>query len=115
MRHMKQAKRVDNGELVQGYYIFYAPYKRHVIYAPNDLNSNRWINYDVDPATVEDVAAKPKTNKWLEKSTEMLTYYCPHCNIKFGESCTCHNRIFEEPNYCPDCGQRLDWSGADGE
>lgn len=35
--------------------------------------------------------------------TKTFIYYCPVCNIS----------VDEDMNYCPECSQKLDWSGQD--
>lgn len=36
------------------------------------------------------------------------TAYCPRCRYSFEVD-------YESPNYCPDCGQALDWSNIEEE
>lgn len=100
-RHMKQAKRLDNGELVRGYYIhdegleidfskdeISNEFNRHCIYVNQD------DVYEVDPSTVEYVAVKPNLNDGRS--------YCANCNDDL-------TGIEKYIKYCPECGQRIDW------
>lgn len=36
------------------------------------------------------------------------TAYCPNCEHEFEVD-------YDTPDYCPNCGQALDWSGEDGK
>lgn len=47
--------------------------------------------------TVEEIQALKEKNV----AKEMETYYCPICRHYFEDG--------EVHNYCPDCGQKLDW------
>lgn len=109
-RHMKQARRVDNGKLVQGYYI--QGERGYILTEKNIYNMVVSIEYhcscrliEVDSATVEDVAIKPiKVNDLLHE------YNCPYCG-KAVKGISVHCIM----DYCANCGQRIDWSGEDGE
>ena len=85
------AKREENGELVQGYYL---PLRdRYFIYAEEMLE-------EIDPATLEPVTVKPVYKKeWANYNP-----YCPNCDILIVA-------VHPKYKYCPNsCGQRLDWS-----
>ena len=46
----------------------------------------------------------PNNDTYLSYHT---TYACPNCNCKL------HLDWHEKRNYCPECGQKLDWSDND--
>ena len=36
-----------------------------------------------------------------------MTFNCPNCNLEY------YVTDYEDFNYCPNCGQKIDWSEAD--
>lgn len=104
-RHMKQARRADNGEMVEGYF-FYMQYDCCDIpcIATEPLSANDYSEiyshcyYIVDPATIEDVPVKP-----IYEKTLVGDYRCPNCNAAFIEAAGI-------TPYCGNCGQRLNIS-----
>lgn len=72
-----------------------------------------WLNIRDEQIRADE---RRKIAGWLEKQIKMKPYmesdgdadghpvwdyYCPTCNYAFEE---------EQPNYCPECGQRIDWT-----
>lgn len=98
-RHMKQGRRVDNGEICRGYLAKSSP---DLNYADIIVIDGEWFANDfgmvmghrekIDPASVEDVAVEP-----IEDSLTQ-SYQCPNCEAGI----TCEN-------YCYNCGQRIGW------
>lgn len=95
-RHMKQAKWIAKDEMVRGYlfYMHYdtvaTPYMAIEPLTANDYGEISSFCYcEIDPATVEDVAAMPLTGD-----------VCPNCLKVF----------YRNYNYCPCCGQRIEWN-----
>lgn len=101
---MKQARRVDNGKVVQGYYsVCIEPMDEPVLlHYVTDIENNSVI---VDPATVEDVPVKPNRDGWI--------WTCPNCN--FALALRHDGKVRTNKKHCPECGQRIDWSGENGE
>lgn len=102
-RHMKQARRCDNGEMVQGNIITEGSkmyIKTPSVCARSSMDSKINDNFvgfyahRVYPATVEDVEVKPVIG-------ENGNIYCPNCKNKIG--------AFRGRNYCPGCGMRILW------
>jgi len=103
-RFMVTAIDCVTGEKVKGYYLTNTSglTKRHTLYEPTDLSTKTaeelsYNYHSIDPATVEPVAVKVrKFASGIEKRA------CPNCEkFLFCE--------LYEWNYCPNCGQRLDW------
>ena len=42
-----------------------------------------------------------ESDGYCPDGNEVWDYYCPACNYDFDE---------DQPNYCPVCGQKIDWS-----
>lgn len=123
-RHMKQAKRLDNGELAIGYLAKSRPYldKPDCIvvdgeWFENDLGLVAEHREQIDPDTVEDVAVKPIRVKWeFAQRDGQYRHFCPNCEpecrvVKDENKLEHCLNVFGQPNYCPWCGQRIDWSG----
>lgn len=105
-RHMKQARRVDNGEMVRGDLINLHDGRKYIIdnrfgacidNVGNFINTEAPFVNQVDPATVEDVPVKPK-----RETTLVGDYRCPNCNAAFIDG-------MGTTPYCGNCGQRLLW------
>lgn len=86
---------------------------------PIDIRSTREDDIHTLYATAQGMAInaleKQIPKKPLDKQTPVITWaICPVCkgerNMRGGKA----NRIFKSNEYCPDCGQRLDWSDTDG-
>lgn len=95
-RHIKQAKRLDTGETVQGYYCFIGHIGKEKHYIIPDYAS-AFYGLEVKLETVEDIPVKPTKGKYGE-------YHCPNCHlVLFNETKTLGY------DYCADCGQCLSW------
>ena len=104
-RYLFRGKRLDSRKLVQGYLVnkgfvsgSYSDYGTYIIYHSSGYE------WDVDPQTIEPVAVKVLTLRSNENHT-MFDGRCPNCLKRIGYYST-----HLLPNYCSDCGQRLDWS-----
>ena len=100
-RFMVTGKRVDNGKTVTGY-LSKSRYqgKGELVPCIDYEESGVMISSCVDPKSVEPVAAKLKDYyMWGVRHGGN----CPNCNAKIDA----HNAA--SPNYCYECGQRLDW------
>ena len=120
-KHLVQGKRIDNGEMVCGYYTYVTEFGAKGLRKPKIVAQGDYgvIGFEVDPATVEPVAAKVTAKvETIDLSNNQLgtrienynTYYCPSCN----EVLTGITHI-KNYNYCHGCGQRLDWTEAQDE
>lgn len=106
-RFMVQGKRLDNGEMVQGYYCIVEHDEEPIaIIVPTAISAHYKRNIvcgdvPVDPATVEPVAVK------LHKS-DAGSSICPNCGRFIMQYEQSHGNI--AIRYCKWCGQRLDWT-----
>ena len=69
------------------------------------------INLKSMKAAVDALERMIPTQPYMESDgfadgSEVWEYYCPMCNYAFEEN------VF---NYCPRCGQKIDWSPRDEE
>jgi hypothetical protein len=125
-RCMVRGKRTDNGEWICGNLVtglFFTrethediPYILTVDSIDYDCFEDLTEDfgyYQVDPETVEPVAVAPKRMTKDENGRTLRCYFCPNCDAALGNECDCHGKKFIETNYCPECGQRLDWSEAE--
>ena len=114
-RAMWQGKRLDNGEMVTGYYVYTSGDDKHWILKLNEFKR------EVDPATVEPVAVKVEVERqrirWggdVFNKCDRESYGCPNCNNTISRQVFHKDKAVEmiacKPRYCGRCGQRLDWS-----
>ncbi|MDR1693377.1 MAG: hypothetical protein LBR72_08470 [Oscillospiraceae bacterium] len=97
-RYMVTGKRLDNGEPVTGFYLELNGEKMGERSIRSCILDNIGRTLDIDFATVEPVAVPVV----LERS--LLGYYCcPNCRKVL------YVAAMGRTNYCPSCGQRLDW------
>lgn len=103
--YMYEAERVDNGEIIIGYYvkITNGSKTKHLIYtgrAEIEIDDEFFPDwYEINPETLCTIilAVKPiKVDKKL--------YACPNC------SCV-YNPFGQAYEYCPHCGTALSWEG----
>lgn len=60
---------------------------------------------------LQELVDKATPKKPLDIQTSVVKWgICPVCKGKINEFRGKPNRILESSNYCPDCGQALDWS-----
>lgn len=107
-RHMKQSKRIDNGETIVGGYYQMGTCAVIFTYGYEENGRHNSFIIGVGPSTVEDVAVKPIYD-------DSYGYRCPNCNAWFyqvSESQIKHGRYENTTPYCGDCGQRIDWQSC---
>ena len=101
-RYLFRAKRKDNGGWIEGCLAQY-PSGRCRIFQTSSNGEGAAIKgmFEVDPETVEPVAAK------LEK--DKGHYKCPNCGVYFAYAYKEDEQWEGTTPYCGNCGQRLDW------
>ena len=109
-RYMFRGKRIDNGEWVTGYYVNSAG--RSLIFPFGAKNI--FDRFKVDPATIEPVAVKITKRLCSEGDADAAhTYFyyinCPNCRFYLYDTSGDYSEKYLNCEYCPDCGQRLDW------
>lgn len=112
-RYQVSAIAISTGDMVTGY-LSYDGIGDAVIESVNSLGV--WERrYKIDPSTIEPVMAKPIRVKWEFAWKEgQYRHFCPSCESDCAvvndesklEYCLEH---FGQPDYCPWCGQALDW------
>lgn len=61
--------------------------------------------------TAIEALEKQIPKKPLDKQTPVITWaICPACKGEKNTLGRKANRVFKSNEYCPDCGQKLDWS-----
>lgn len=64
---------------------------------------------DID--LIEKIVKKAIPMKPIDIQTPVVTWgLCPVCKGEYRKLGKKPNRVFLSDKYCPDCGQRLDWS-----
>ena len=114
-RNMFRARRLDNGEWVQGYYYplfalecnltYIEDYEEDIIvnFSKKENGKIHAISTPIDPATLEPVPMKP-----IPKNSHSMAgagdewWECPNCGNNEIGCC--------QFDYCYNCGQRLDWN-----
>lgn len=104
-RYMVEGKRLDNGEMIKGYYVHdkgleidlsldepSTNYETHLIYVNTD------DCYEVDPTTIQPVAVKPIIKRIFDGTKEFNYEHCPNCETGI---------INKKYKYCPHCGQHI--------
>jgi len=99
-RFIVRGKRVDDGELVEGYYRETQGYDCETLYLIHSILF-ACQDHEADPATVEPVAVRPL-------KSEGGSDVCPNCNKFVQRYEQFHGKV--EIPYCKWCGQRLDWT-----
>ena len=94
-----QGRRLDNGEMVIGSLLdnweWFGCYQIEV--CNEEVTGNCYYKFEIDPTTLEPVAAKP-----IKGNTLVGEYSCSNCNAAFIEG-------MGFTPYCGNCGQRLEW------
>lgn len=73
-------------------------------------------NFMIDSSNTYDMKIKEAFEKQILQVPYAIDfsdgeYQCPRC-----DELICHiNNHYEMPNFCPNCGQRLDWSEVEEE
>jgi endogenous inhibitor of DNA gyrase (YacG/DUF329 family) len=102
-RYLVRGQRIDNGESVEGYYVYTCGDDKHWILKLGEYKR------EVEPVTVEPISVKP------QKDEGYKSFKCPNCKKLWLPS---DSGIKEGLyNYCCICGQRLDmseWRGENG-
>ena len=99
-RFMVTGKRLDNGEIRTGWLVMYDNGKELEAYIiPQNALYSLNHSFLVDPETVEPIAAKVVSD-----------HLCPDCNEDVKNSESEQYDYYDEFNYCPWCGQRLEWT-----
>jgi hypothetical protein len=109
---MVSAKRIDNGEMIQGY-ICHSGSVYNII-PMSDSGGCTVEDVVVDTTTIEPVAAPVEREKTPEKATGS-EYRCPACGVWFAGIRRIGDQFYGSTPYCGNCGQRLDWSAALGD
>lgn len=64
-----------------------------------------------DIELIEEIVKKAIPMKPIDVQTPVVTWgLCPVCKGEYRKLGRKPNRVFLSDKYCPDCGQRLDWS-----
>lgn len=64
-----------------------------------------------DIELIEEIVKKAIPIKPIDVQTPVVTWgLCPVCKGEYRKLGRKPNRVFLSDKYCPDCGQRLDWS-----
>lgn len=67
-----------------------------------------------DIELIEKIVKKAIPMKPIDIQTPVVTWgLCPVCKGEYRKLGKKPNRVFLSDKYCPDCGQRLDWSDID--
>lgn len=117
-----RANRKDNGKEVCGYYLCLHDQQPdgndlHIIV---DKDSGEYNSIDIDTLSLEDGKIKSAMEKQIAHKPRLE--YDGYANgnpvFDYGECPGCGHGIEEvdfgnTPNYCPQCGQALDWSDLD--
>jgi hypothetical protein len=97
----------SNEESEKWYIVIAAPDECYKLYSQN-----------IDPATIEPLTAKVITERHgmneiagSASDWELTSYSCPKCKVTISQQRenTRYKNPLYTPNYCADCGQRLDW------
>ena len=69
------------------------------------------IGMTLKEAVERQVAKKPIENKYNGLQADYVLYACPNCKQEFQllEDITGVCNEQEQPFYCPECGQKIDW------
>lgn len=71
---------------------------------------------DQDIDLIEEIVKKAIPMKPIDIQTPVVTWgLCPVCKGEYRKLGKKPNRVFLSDKYCPDCGQRLDWSDIEDE
>lgn len=69
-----------------------------------DVDNNE-LQRCIDEALEKQIPKKP-----IDVCTPVVTWgLCPVCKGELNKLGSSPNRVFSHMNYCPDCGQRIDW------
>lgn len=80
-----------------------------VIAKHSDYYENVRDEEDID--LIEKIVKKAIPMKPIDIQTPVVTWgLCPVCKGEYRKLGKKPNRVFLSDKYCPDCGQRLDWS-----
>lgn len=99
-RFLVRGKRLDNGEIIQGYYLHNDGYCDRPDGARAFIYRTDYARDAVDPATVEPIVVKPR-------KSDAGSSICPNCEHFIMQYEQSHGNITVP--YCKWCGQRLDW------
>ena len=95
-------KRLDNRKTVSGNYLQFG--ENRVFIEWHGQGEQFKFLHEVDPATIQPVALKPRYEPKGETIPDAI--FCPNCETDL-------MGYFDNPergmNYCPECGQRLNW------
>lgn len=84
-----------------------------------ELRNIQKFNYTLAPDDVFNMAIAALEKQVLKMPEDKTYFYgklesakCPNCKSAFNDIGGANEVMFEceQPDYCPDCGQRLDWS-----
>jgi hypothetical protein len=111
-RYQVTATRKKTGEIVTGYLVYRDGYESDIVVPVGNTSS---VTYTIDEMTIHPVAVKPIRMPWeYAARDDQYRHFCPNCETEC-KVVNDQNKLeyaltaFGQPDYCPFCGQRLDW------